>query len=221
MKSRKKKNTFLTVFRLIGLFVGGLAVAVFVALSQVNLETLRGNILNALQDATGLPVEIDGAISWKFSLRPKIELNNVRIKNADWAKTKYGFDAERIDVTLNLISLLRNHPTIQNVSISSAKIALEKNTAGKYSIVSNTDDASDDKDDDSSPEKSKPKYPIKKPGFGGIEINDLSANIDGEKYFISNFQMRYMSRKDKREISGWFHLLCLFQNIIPSVKFIR
>ena len=82
MRRRKKKSTFLMVFRLIGLFVGGLAVALFVALSQINLETLRGTILNAMRDATGMPVEIDGAISWKFSLRPKIELNNVRIKNA-------------------------------------------------------------------------------------------------------------------------------------------
>ena len=126
MARRKKKNIFLKVFRLIGLFIGGLAVAVFVALSQVNLETLRGNILSVLRSSTGLPVEIDGAVSWKFSLRPKIELHDVRVKNADWAKNEYGFDADKIDVTLNLVSLLRNHPTIQNVSINDAKIALEK-----------------------------------------------------------------------------------------------
>ena len=97
MARRKKKSTFLRLFRLIGLFFGGMVVAVFVALSQVNLETLRGNILGILQGATGLPVEIDGAVSWKFSLRPQIELNNVRVKNADWATNKYAFDADRID----------------------------------------------------------------------------------------------------------------------------
>ena len=204
MSRRKKKSTFLMVFRLIGLFVGGLGVALFVALSQVNLETLRGNILGAMRDATGLPVEIDGAISWKFSLRPKIELNNVRIKNADWAKSKYMFDADRIDVTLNLISLLRNHPTIQNVSISDAKVSLERKPDGKYSIVSNSDEEKSDKDIDATAEKRTPsKYPIKKPGFAGIEVHNLKANIDGEKYSVSNFQMRYMSRNDKREISGW------------------
>lgn len=204
---RRKKSTFLMVFRLIGLFIGGMAVALFVALNQINLETLRGVILDALCNATGMPVEIDGAISWKFSLRPKIELNNVRIKNADWAKNKYMFDADQIDVTLNLVSLLRNHPTIQNVSISDAKIALEKNSNGEYYVASHNDSAESDKvpETDTTREKSKtqPKYPIKKLGLGGIEVHNLKANIDGEKYSVSNFQMRYMSRQDKREISGW------------------
>ena len=205
MRRKKNKSTFLMVFRLIGLFVGGLVVAVFIALSQVNLETLRGSILGAMCDATGLPIEIDGAISWKFSLRPKIELNNVRIKNADWAKSKYMFDADRIDVTLNLVSLLRNHPTIQNISISDAKIALEKNANGEYSFAKNTDESDKEKGDDTSKEKSKtqPKYPIKKLGFSSIEFHNLKANIDEEKYSISNFQMRYMMRHNKREISGW------------------
>ena len=204
MARRKKKNIFLKVFRLIGLFIGGLAVAVFVALSQVNLETLRGNILSVLRSSTGLPVEIDGAVSWKFSLRPKIELHDVRVKNADWAKNDYGFDADKIDVTLNLVSLLRNHPTIQNVSINDAKIALEKNSNGAYSLMVNEDEESDDdKNSDKEKTKSQPKYPVKSLGVGGIEIRNLTANIDGEKYAISNFSMRYMSRNNKREFSGW------------------
>ena len=205
MSRKKKKNKFLRVFRIIGLFVGGLIVAVSVALSQVNLETLRGNILNIMRDTTGLNVEIDGAISWVFSLRPKIELNKVRIKNAEWAKNEYGFDADRIDVTLNLVSLLRNHPTIQNISISDAKIALEKNEKGDLSIDPEIETPESNTAEEPSPEKSKsqPKYPIQKPGFAGVEIHNLTANIDGEKYKISNFQVRYMSHHGKREYSGW------------------
>ncbi len=204
MARKKKKNTFLMVFRLIGLFVGGMAVAVFVALSQVNLETLRGSILGLLRDTTGLPVEIDGAVAWKFSLRPKIELNNVRVKNADWAQSKYAFDADRIDVKLNLVSLLRNHPTVQNISINDAKVALEKNANGEYSVLSvENDEKSQDEADTEEKGKSQQKYPIKNVGLGGVEINNLSANIDGEKYKISNFHLRYMMRDGKQEYSGW------------------
>ena len=54
--------------RIVMLFIVGMVVAFVIALSQVNLETLRGNILSILQNATGMPVEIDGAVSWKFSL---------------------------------------------------------------------------------------------------------------------------------------------------------
>lgn len=205
MARKKKKSVFLMVFRLIGLFVGGLAVAVFVALSSVNLETLRGNILGVMRDATGLDVEIDGNISWVFSLRPKIELNNVRVKNASWAKNKYAFDAERINVTLNLVSLLRNRPTIQNVSVNDAKVFIEKNDAGKKSIdiVSESNDVA--KTDEENREKSKPqpKFPIKVTGFAAVEIHNLDVDVYGEKYVIPNFHARYIKRDGKREYSGW------------------
>ena len=200
MARKKKKNVFLMVLRLLGLFIGGLAVAVCIALSQVNIETLRGNILNALQDATGLPVEIDGVVTWKFSLRPQIELGDVRVPNADWAKEKYAFDAKKIDVTLNLVSLLRNRPTVQNIKVHDAKIMLEQNANGEYSVApkSDDDDAEDEKET-----KSPSKYPFVEAGFGGIEIYNLKANIVGEKYFVENFNFRYMSHHGKREYSGW------------------
>lgn len=190
----------MVVLRLLGLFIGGMAVAVFVALSSVNLETLRGSILNVMRDATGLPVEIDGTVSWRFSLRPQIELTDVRIPNADWAHEKYGFDAKKIDVTLNLVSLLRNRPTIQNIKVHDAKIALEQKANGSYSIEQKSEE---DDSDEQKESRSPTKYPFPEINLGSVEIYNLSANIVGEKYLISDFNIRYMSRKGKREYSGW------------------
>ena len=201
---RKKKRSFLTVLRIMGLFIGGLLVAVFIALSQVNLETLRGSILNVMRDATGLPIEIDGAVSWKFSLRPKIELLDVRIPNAPWAREKYGFDAKKIDVTLNLISLLHNRPTIQNIQVYDAKIALEQNAGGAYSIGAESGKTTEENNIHEKNENKAPtKYPFAELGLGGIELYNLRANLLGEKYAISNFSFRYMAHRGKREYSGW------------------
>ena len=130
-----RKNRFFSIVRLLSLFVVGLGVAVVVTLSQINLEKLRGNLLAVLRDATGMPVEIEGAVSWKLSLRPMVELNKVRIANADWAKKKYGFSADKIDVRLNLISLFRDRPTVQNVRIYNAELNIEKNADGQYSVA--------------------------------------------------------------------------------------
>ena len=82
VKKKKKKGTFFKIMRVLVLFVMGLVVAVVIALSQINLESLRSSLVAVLQDATGLPVEIDGAVSWKLSLRPQVELNQVRVANA-------------------------------------------------------------------------------------------------------------------------------------------
>ena len=87
---------YLWLLRIIAVFFMGLVVAVIVALHNMNLESLRGNILSMLRDSTNLPIEIDGDMSWKFSLRPHIELNDIRIPNADWAKQKNLFVAKKI-----------------------------------------------------------------------------------------------------------------------------
>ena len=200
--ARRKKRYFLIVLRILGLFIGGMAVAIFIALNNVNLETLRGSILNVLRDSTGLPVEIDGSVSWRFSLRPQIELVDVRVPNANWAREKYGFDAKKIDVTLNLISLLRNRPTIQNIKIYDAKIALEQNANGKYSVAPENDEEESDTDEKQE-SKTPSKYPFPEVNLGGVEIYNLNVNLDGEKYSVSDFNIKYMYHHGKREYSGW------------------
>ena len=177
----------------------GLVVAVVIALSQINLESLRGSVLGLLQDAVGMPVEIDGAVSWKFSLRPRVELNQVRVPNADWAKHKYAFSAEKIDVSLNLLSLFRDRPTIQHIKIYDATVCVEQNAKGQYSIGRNLNTGAVDAKAEITPEK----YPFKNLPFGGIEVKNLVANIMGKSFSVAGFNIRAMPRASGREYSGW------------------
>lgn len=193
-KSKKKKNIFFSISRVLVIFIMGLAVAFIVALSQINLETLRGNVLAVLKDSTGLPVEIDGGVSWKLSLRPQIELNKVRVPNAEWAKHKDAFSAEKIDVTLNLISLFQDRPTIQNVKIYDASVCIEKNDKGEYSISSENASVSG---------AEKTEYPFEDPGLGGVEVKNLKLDILGNLYSLAGVNVRYFPRDDTREYSGW------------------
>lgn len=197
---KQKKGSFFKIMRVLVLFVMGLVVAVVVALSQINLESLRSSVLTVLQDATGLPVEIDGAVSWKLSLRPQIELNRVRVPNADWAHHENAFSAEKIDVTLDLISLFRDRPTIQNIKIYDANICVEQNTGGEFSVVPNIGDVATDagKSVDVPAD-----FPFAASGLGGLEIQNLSADFLGTQYDIDGVQIRYMPREDTLEYSGW------------------
>ncbi len=192
-----KKSKFFTIVRILGLFVVGLVVAIVVALSQINLESLRGNLITILRDSTGMPIEVEGAVSWRFSLRPHVELNQVRVVNADWAKAKYAFSADRVDVRLNLISLFRNQPTIQNIKVYDAELNIEKNSSGQYSLGALNFEKIPVAD--VIPEK----YPFKDAGLGGVEINGLSANVLGEKYSLAGFHIRQVPHVQEREYSGW------------------
>ena len=54
------------------IIVVGLVVALVVALSQINLETLRNSVISVLQDSTGLPVHVDGDVAWRLSLQQEL-----------------------------------------------------------------------------------------------------------------------------------------------------
>ncbi len=197
-----RRSILLQVFRVLGLFLGGLAAAVVIALSQIDLDSLRGNVVSVLRDATGLPIEIDGAVAWKFSLRPQVELNNVHIKNSDWAKHTDAFTAKKIDVTLNLVSLFRDRPTIQKVVIYDAVTCIEKNADGDYSIL--PPKKSSAQDSLASGANVVPaKYPFREFGLGGVEIKKLTVHVFDETYNVDEVSLRYMKRADGREYAGW------------------
>ena len=207
---RLRKNKFFPILRVVGLFFVGLGVALFVALKQVNLETLRGNVVNVLQNSTGMPVEIDGAVSWRFSMRPHIELNQVKIPNPDGAKSKYLFSADRVDVRINLASLFRDRPTIQNIKVYNANINIEKD-------IDSTSLPKADKVDagvNDFAAKDMPKYPFREAGFGGVEIKNLVADILGEKYSLAGANIRMIPKEDSREYSGW---LKIEETVIPFI----
>ena len=191
----------LWLLRIIAVFFMGLIVAIGVALCQLDLESLRGNILSALREGTNMPVEIDGKISWRFSLRPEIELNDVRVPNAEWAKNKNLFTAKKIDVRLDLLSLFKSHPVIRRVKVYDAKVFIEKNDKDENSIVFNNSQTPQKVADTDKNIVS--KYPVEQLPFGGLDIEKLSVNLYGDKYELSSFGISNYMRHSSREYVGW------------------
>ena len=187
--------------RITALSVMGLIAATAITFSQIDLESLRGNILSVLRDSTNMPIEIDGKMSWHFSLRPEIELNDVRIPNAEWAKNKNLFSAKKIYVRLDLLSLFKPHPVIRYIKVYDAKVAIEKNSKGETSVVFNKPQTSE-KTPDTDKNVIK-KYPVDQLPFSGLDIEQVSVNIYGDKYELSSFGISNYMRHSNREYSGW------------------
>ena len=206
---------YIWVLRVVALFFMGLVVAFVIALHQINLETLRGNILSVLRDATNLPIEIDGGISWKFSLRPQIELNSVRVPNASWAKNKNLFSADKIDVRLDLMSLFKSKPVIRHIRVHNTKINVEKNARGESSVLFEKSQTSENTPYTSDSEKQEyAKYPVGQLPFFGLEIQNITANIYGDKYSLNSFGIHNFVHREKMEDSGWVRP---YKNNLPFV----
>lgn len=192
---------YLWLLRIIAVFFMVSVVAVIVALHNMNLETLRGNILSVLRDTTNMPIEIDGEMSWKFSLRPQIELNDVRIPNADWAKHKNLFSAKKINVRLDLLSLFKSKPVIRHIAVRDVKIWLEKNADGTNSVLYNNSQKTENQPDTVVAEPK--EYPMDKLPFGGLSIHNISANIYGKDYDLTSVGLSNYTRNSGIEYSGW------------------
>ena len=207
--TRKKK--FFVIARVVFLFFAVLIVAVIVALSQLDMGTLKNNLLTVLRSSTGMQVEILGDVSWKLSLRPSVTMNQVTIPNFDGAKHKNMFEADTVQVRINLVSLFTSRPAIQRVTINDAKVYVDKDSKGNYFWQNKdgyTADSAVYKDSEPS------EYPFIEPGLGGVGINDLSVFLDGEVYALPRMSVRYSERDGVREYRGWARLK---SSVIPFI----
>ncbi len=221
MKHMTRKKKFFVIARAVFLFFAVSVVAIVVALSKIDINSLRGNILDVLRNSTGLPVEISGDVSWKLSLRPRVTIHQITVPNYEGAKHKNMFEADTVEVRLDLISLFRNRPTIQHVRVRNAKVFWDEKSSAKYNAA-NTEKkeaVENEKQPDTAEitvqtESEKPEYPFEDPGLGGIDIVDLVLNLDGENYSFSRINIHASSLRKNREYRGWVKLK---SNVIPFI----
>ena len=202
-----RKQKFFIIARVVFLFFAVLALAVVVALSQIDMNNLRGSLLGVLRSSTNMPIEIDGDVSWKFSLRPHVTMNKIRIPNEKNKKHKNLFEASSIEVRLDLFSLFSNRPTIRNVRVNDAKVFLDKDKNGEFYIPKiSEEEPKKDVEQEAEVQTEQPEYPFVDPGLGGIDINKATILIDGSKYNLARFSFRYRNSNDKREYRGWIKI---------------
>lgn len=216
-KRTSRKKRFLIIARAVFLFFAVFVVAVVVALSKIDMNSIRGNVLEVLRGSTGMPVEINGDMAWKLSLRPRVTIHQIVIPNVNGGKHKNLFEADRVDVRLDLFSLFRNRPTIQYVRVHNAKVFV--NTKDKGKTVKSNDDEQEEKSSNTADsavevEVEKPEYPFMDPGLGGLDVVDLMVNVDGQEYSLSRLNVRAGNFDKNREYKGWIKIK---SNVIPFI----
>lgn len=201
-KMRKKRRLFIFILRTAGIFFGGLVVSLVIALSKVDLETLRKDIASGLQAASGLPVEITGPVSWKFSLRPRATLRDVRVRNAAWAAGENGVEIDEMVVTLDLFSMLKKSPVIQELRLVNARVNLERNEKGDWSVAMKDSGGGRRDDGDANG-----KFPFDTDfGLEMLELANPRVSItrpDGsEEWSLSSARVKYKRSDERLEYSG-------------------
>ena len=114
--------------------IGGLLllllIAVAIAISTVDVKSFIGPIQKRVKDATGRDLTVGGGVDLKFSLEPKLVVQDVTLSNASWAKSPQMLTAKRVEVQFALLPLLHRDFQIRSFALIEPKIALETDAKG-------------------------------------------------------------------------------------------
>ncbi len=112
---------------LIGLGIPVLALAVLVLLIPwyVQTERFRDQIEAQGSEAFGRPLTIDGEITLRPSLSPRITVDDIRVGNPDWASRPYLLVAQRLELQVDLLALLGGELNVLDVVFEGADLLLE------------------------------------------------------------------------------------------------
>src|SRR3954470_22108873 len=119
-RTQKRWLVFLTV--LVALVGAGIYV--------FEWNMLRGPIAKRVEKATGRSFAINGDLHVHLSRTPRITADNLVLGNAPWAKEATMAEIGRVDFTIDPFALWRGHVVLPQLSLTDARVSLEKNAEG-------------------------------------------------------------------------------------------
>jgi len=116
------------------LFAGGTSLMAAVAalvlvLLSADPNEYRGTLEDAIRDATGRAVTI-GSVDLAISLTPTVVLQDVTLANASWGSRPRMIAADRLEVQMSLLPLLRGEFDAKRFVLRGADILLEVDGSG-------------------------------------------------------------------------------------------
>ena len=91
---------------------------------------LRGPIASYFGHQLGRPVVIAGDLNVKLGWTPRIQVDDISIGNAAWSKDPQMVHVQRMNLRVELLSLLTGVPVVPAVELVEPQVLLEKNSDG-------------------------------------------------------------------------------------------
>lgn len=111
--------------------VVGLAVAGLVIISVfVGWNAVREPLANAVSAATGRTFAIAGDLNVDLGRVTRVEMNDVTLENADWAKPDNMIELDKLDVAVDVLRLLSGDIVITSLALDKPRVHLIKNKDG-------------------------------------------------------------------------------------------
>ncbi len=123
----------------VGKITAGVALLVvaagYGALSSIDVENYRDDIIQAAEDATGRDVDIKGPIKLRVSLTPAVVVEGLTMSNAPWATAPQMISIGRAEAEIGLMSAIFGSIEVNKLVVHDASISLQRQKNGKANWV--------------------------------------------------------------------------------------
>ena len=125
-------------------WTGGIILALLLVLALFvvfGLSTLRGPISRAVTNATGRELLIQGNFKpiWSW-VHPRFRAEKVSFANADWASERYMFQADAVEVSMEILPLLIGRVVLPEVHLQRPIVNLEIDEEGRKNWLLKADE---------------------------------------------------------------------------------
>jgi len=119
---------------LAGLFVVAI-IGIAIVISTFDVNQYKGEISQAVEDATGRKLDIGGDIGFKVSLIPTVVIEDIKFANASWGSKPDMLSLGKFEVQVSLMPLLSGNIQVKRVILLAPEILLETDKKGKGNWV--------------------------------------------------------------------------------------
>lgn len=125
------KKLLLGALGLLALVVIGLAAW----LATLDVNRYKPRLVAAVEQATGRDFDIAGDLALVPSLVPTLSVEGVRLGNAPWAAHETMLSAERFELVVGLLPLLRRTLQVERIVLGGVRVSLESDRRGRGNWV--------------------------------------------------------------------------------------
>jgi AsmA family protein len=112
--------------------VATVLVAIALGVALFDWNHTRGWLGQKVFERTGRELKIEGNLRvHPFSLSPRIRAEHITFANAEWGEDRSMFSADSVDVSVDLLSLLRGRLVFEEIAAGDAELLLERDSEGR------------------------------------------------------------------------------------------
>jgi len=127
MESARRR---ISAWKIVGVAAVSVMALTVVAVYLFDWNMLRGPISRRVSAALGRPFAINGDLTVHLSFTPRVIARDVVLGNASWAAEPNMAEIGVLDFTVDAMSLLRRRIVLPGITVSDARVWLEKSAEG-------------------------------------------------------------------------------------------